>query len=626
MTSSKWMCAIAILMAVLCTEAMCQDVVVFTSNRDGNWEIYTCDPSGQNTVRLTNDPALDANPKLSPMRDKIAFVSNRGGGFNLYVMNIDGSGVTPLTTEGTFGGHNTWGWTAWSPNGQQLLYNHGSSIRRINADGSGMVTLATIPSRGIHNMDWSPSGDKIVFQAQGGWGYTNDLYLMNGDGSDVHIVVADRPGGEGMPRLSPDGTRIAYVYDPSGHEESSGRSLDSRVYVINTDGTGNVDISNGKPSETNDLPYAWSPDGRSVMFANFSNAPGAEQDIWLMASSGAQRQLVFSNAGATDWRGPGTVLCDPFDNSALSNWQLWGSPEPTWTPTVHGRQGVFDNNGHTWSGATSYQTFDLSHGFTLQSDVYLDFFNPELIYMGLNGAGQGCGATPPEQRGHAYLWAAYLTDCGNSEVFGWPDGNNGPVYLADAFANRWTTLRMVVDSATWIPAFYADTTLFYVGRSPVAASVMQQERPLWVAGASSGQAGKAYNDNICFNASAHGVAFPEPSGVVLQTIGTNAHLTWNSSLRCAGNLSVSYLVFFETDPSSDFEFLALTSDTFYVHNQVVRFAPGMYYEVYSYFGPVETLLRVISELGGRPTATHLRERIMSRGEELHSTGTANVVR
>ena len=36
--------------------------IAFSSDRDGNWEIYVMDTDGKNQRRLTNNPALDAYP------------------------------------------------------------------------------------------------------------------------------------------------------------------------------------------------------------------------------------------------------------------------------------------------------------------------------------------------------------------------------------------------------------------------------------------------------------------------------------------------------------------------------------------------------------------------------------
>jgi WD40-like Beta Propeller Repeat len=41
-------------------------VIAFTSYRDGNDEIYTMNSDGSNLKNLTNNPASDAEPEISP--------------------------------------------------------------------------------------------------------------------------------------------------------------------------------------------------------------------------------------------------------------------------------------------------------------------------------------------------------------------------------------------------------------------------------------------------------------------------------------------------------------------------------------------------------------------------------
>ena len=40
--------------------------ITFTSDRDGNWEIYVVDADGSNLTNLTNNPAGDGFPVWSP--------------------------------------------------------------------------------------------------------------------------------------------------------------------------------------------------------------------------------------------------------------------------------------------------------------------------------------------------------------------------------------------------------------------------------------------------------------------------------------------------------------------------------------------------------------------------------
>ncbi|HEX8474972.1 MAG TPA: Calx-beta domain-containing protein [Pyrinomonadaceae bacterium] len=69
----------------------------YTSNRDGNPEIYVVNAAGGNPARLTDNPAQDTLPVWSPDGARIAFTSTRDGNREIYVMNADGSNQTRLT-------------------------------------------------------------------------------------------------------------------------------------------------------------------------------------------------------------------------------------------------------------------------------------------------------------------------------------------------------------------------------------------------------------------------------------------------------------------------------------------------------------------------------------------------
>jgi len=88
-----------------------KDVIAFTSNRDGDFEIYTIKPDGTNLRRLTSSPGVDGHSIWSPDGEWIMFSSSRMGFKDerplleripqpygeLFVMRGDGTGLRQLT-------------------------------------------------------------------------------------------------------------------------------------------------------------------------------------------------------------------------------------------------------------------------------------------------------------------------------------------------------------------------------------------------------------------------------------------------------------------------------------------------------------------------------------------------
>ena len=70
-------------------------LVAFSSNWDGNYNVYTIRTDGTGLTRLTDDLRGDVEPRWSPDGTQIAFMRSEPGfpwGYSLYVMNADGSG------------------------------------------------------------------------------------------------------------------------------------------------------------------------------------------------------------------------------------------------------------------------------------------------------------------------------------------------------------------------------------------------------------------------------------------------------------------------------------------------------------------------------------------------------
>jgi Tol biopolymer transport system component len=127
--------------------------IAFSSNRDGNDDLYVMNADGSSQTRLTNHPAHDGGPVWSPDGRLIAFDSGRDGYADIYVMNADGSSQTRLTTDRTRGM-----WPVWSPDGRQIAFeaDRGNwETYVMNADGSGQNNLTKNPGYDGYPA-WSP--------------------------------------------------------------------------------------------------------------------------------------------------------------------------------------------------------------------------------------------------------------------------------------------------------------------------------------------------------------------------------------------------------------------------------------------------------------------------------------
>jgi Tol biopolymer transport system component len=102
--------------------------IAFTSNRDGNQEIYLMRNDGSEIKNITNHQANDFLPGVSPDGTRISFTSNRDGNQEIYIINLDGSSPVNLTRNPSEDYYSTWSpdnaWIAFTSNrnGNQEIY------------------------------------------------------------------------------------------------------------------------------------------------------------------------------------------------------------------------------------------------------------------------------------------------------------------------------------------------------------------------------------------------------------------------------------------------------------------------------------------------------------------------
>ncbi len=258
--------------------------IVFTSYRDGNFEIYTMDAEGGNQENLTNHPAYDGQPDWSPDGTKIAFVSGRDGDRSqIYIVDADGRNVIRLTE-----GQGRKGDPDWSPDGRRIVFTVSNSGKRhiavMDADGRNREKLeddAKYPS-------WSPNGGEIAFVTSRDDG--NEIYVIGVGGQGLKRVTQDLVG-KLSPSFSPNGRRITYE---AHHEEFH------HIFVVRADGRNRVRLTH---HEEHHSGPAWSPNGQVIAYSVLDGIwpVNFRGTIHLMASNGRYIRQLSDGRNASDF-------------------------------------------------------------------------------------------------------------------------------------------------------------------------------------------------------------------------------------------------------------------------------------------------------------------------------------
>ncbi|MBD0347933.1 MAG: PD40 domain-containing protein [Thermoleophilia bacterium] len=219
--------------------------LLFVSDRDGDDELYVATASGAAVRQLTRNRGVDTTPAWSPDGRRIVFASNRAGGeHELYVVNADGTSLRRLTNTSRIVMDTT---PSWSPDGRWIVFASNRlgyfnmDLYRVRPDGKGLRRLTF--TRGSERRPgdegtpaWSPDGTQIAFSTNRDG--QQELYVMAADGKSQRRVTRAPGRDDILPRWSPDGSTIAYLGTPLPHGASA-------VYVIDPDGSGHRKVRTG---------------------------------------------------------------------------------------------------------------------------------------------------------------------------------------------------------------------------------------------------------------------------------------------------------------------------------------------------------------------------------------------
>ncbi|HYL04435.1 MAG TPA: M28 family peptidase [Thermoanaerobaculia bacterium] len=192
------------------------------------YDIWTARPDGSDLRRLTDNHAYDAETTVCALDGSMVFTSDRDGDLELYRMDADGSHVRRLTSTPGYDGGAYFSpdckrivWRASRPQGAELedyrrllaqgLVRPGKlEIWTANADGSDARQLTYLDAASFAP-SFFPSGDRVIFSSNYGdpQGREFELWAVNLDGTGLERITWS-PGFDGFPMFSPDGTRLAF--------------------------------------------------------------------------------------------------------------------------------------------------------------------------------------------------------------------------------------------------------------------------------------------------------------------------------------------------------------------------------------------------------------------------------
>ncbi|RQW80003.1 MAG: hypothetical protein EHM79_20330, partial [Geobacter sp.] len=208
--------------------------IVFTSNRNGNAEIYSMRADGKKQKRLTKNECSDEAPWWSPDRSRLVFTSDRTGNWDIFVMNADGTSPVQLTNS-----EKDDRFPCWSPDGKKILFQSnqegryelyimnpdGTDLRRIKIreevppPGKKKVLKAPIKkdiSKEIKpeytHPVWFPNCSSLIYMKESKTGAS--LWKTGMDGKKPEQLTRTKKW-DMCPSVAPDGSRILFSSNES---------------------------------------------------------------------------------------------------------------------------------------------------------------------------------------------------------------------------------------------------------------------------------------------------------------------------------------------------------------------------------------------------------------------------
>ncbi|MBT4502847.1 MAG: hypothetical protein HOC74_34255 [Gemmatimonadetes bacterium] len=247
--------------------------ILFSSNRSGNYDIFTMGADGSDVEQLTSDPADDRQPAWAPDRSQIAFVRGHSGSGDIIILDL--LNLTERSLTSGIGDNRD---PAWAPDGTRIVFCRSTRDRPVKdlhiaaVDGSSVERLTEFPNS-VQQPTWAPDGKKIACVSRKKGVSYETLFIYHLESGEVSELT-DAGNPERAPDWSPDGQFLLFTADTM-----PGSRYSFQVFLRTLDGS-----TRNQLTDEYDTHPTWSPDGERFAFVRFVfSDSGPNSDIFSTA-------------------------------------------------------------------------------------------------------------------------------------------------------------------------------------------------------------------------------------------------------------------------------------------------------------------------------------------------------
>lgn len=184
---------------------------ILSIDDNGYNHLFAYEPRRLMPSRLTNGQWDDITPSLSPDGSTVVFASNRNEYWDLYTLDLTTGLIGRLTDSPEVEGN-----PAWSPDRQWIVYDtliDGQlEISILSTVNNGQIIRLTSDPSADQDPVWSPQGRQMAYVSNRSG--NNDIWIANLDKPDEgrFVNISNSPEAEEIhPVWSPDGSRLAWA-------------------------------------------------------------------------------------------------------------------------------------------------------------------------------------------------------------------------------------------------------------------------------------------------------------------------------------------------------------------------------------------------------------------------------